>query len=271
MSSNFTKNIISTYYRKRFSLKPLLEVIGTENFSQREFGFLLDKRSNQFVRNLSFDSPSKLKQYLIDRAPWAAYVGAMYKKRPNKERSVTSLSVEKRELVFDLDLTDYNDIRDCGKEKNHYCRNCWPLVRKAALFIDETLKADFGFKEIKWFFSGRRGFHAWVLGEKSQQLTKEAREAIIAYLSPRDQKNLSRRFIQRVLNILCDDIPTESKVDRKKIYEKLPRLDRKVTIDLRRLMRIPGSLHQATGRPNTPTKDLREFYPDDVPYVWEMT
>lgn len=270
MSLNFTKNTISTYYRKRFSLKPLLGVIGTEHFSKREFGFLLNKRSNNFVRNLSFDSPSKLKQYLIDRAPWAAYVGARYDKRPNKETSVTSLAVEARELVFDLDLTDYNEVRECGKEKNHYCQKCWPLVRDAARFIDKSLRVDFGFKEIKWFFSGRRGFHAWILGKKSQQLSKEAREAIITYLAPRNQKILSRRFVQRVKTILCEDPSAEDKVDMEQIYERLPRLDRKVTIDLRRLMRIPGSLHQATGRPNTLIQDLQSFYPDSVPYGWEM-
>lgn len=222
------------------------------------------------MRNLSFKSPAELKSYLEEKAPWAAYVGAAYQSSPQKGKPVPSLQIKKRELVFDLDLTDYNDLRDCGTGKSHYCEECWPLVRNAAVFINETLKKDFGFGKIKWFFSGRRGLHAWVLGEKSQNLSKEAREAIIEYLSPRQTRSrLSRRFRFRVMRILGKGITKEGN-NLNDLFQKLPRVDRKVTIDLHRLMRIPGSLHQATGRPNTPVENLEDFYPDVIPFVWDL-
>lgn len=108
------------------------------------------------------------------------------------------------------------------------------------------------------------------MGEKSQKISKEVREAIIEYLSPRQTRSrLSRRFRFRVMRILGEGIEEESD-SLNQLYQKLPRVDRKVTIDLHRLMRIPGSLHQATGRPNTPLENLEEFYPDVVPFVWDL-
>lgn len=32
--------------------------------------------------------------------------------------------------MFDIDLTDYDDVRTCGKE-GHICNACWPLMAVA--------------------------------------------------------------------------------------------------------------------------------------------
>lgn len=44
--------------------------------------------------------------------------------------SGTGFSPVERELVFDIDLTDYDDVRTCGKE-GHICTSCWPLMAAA--------------------------------------------------------------------------------------------------------------------------------------------
>lgn len=47
--------------------------------------------------------------------------------------------------------------------------------------IDASLREDFGFKHIFWFFSGRRGVHCWVCDERARLLRQEVRTAIIGY------------------------------------------------------------------------------------------
>lgn len=46
-----------------------------------------------------------------------------------------------RELVFDIDLTDYDDVRTCGRE-GHICIKCWPLMAAAIKVCPCQVDAD---------------------------------------------------------------------------------------------------------------------------------
>ncbi len=319
MSSRFSKILsnLSVFYEEEFSLAPALEVIGSADFDKREFGFQVVKdNSVKFIRNISFKNPETLKNYILESIPLAIYVGAIYSEGPNyfEQKSIQNLDWIRRELIFDIDLTEYDTVRPCSCiGKNQACEYCWELINVSIKWIQETLVEDFGVKDIKWVFSGRRGVHAWILDRSMSLLDDEQRSAIINYLtffkgdgdsakiSPtakfnsryqervkkiifdsffnhttiaqlekigfskqranlileqRDKMGISNQFYsnfiyngERSASILPNqNFPSRDKINQNVLLRWSPRLDAAVTIDLRRVLRMPGSVHGESGK-----------------------
>ena len=188
-NSRFQKqlNSLKEFYETEFSLKSALAVMGIASFSKREFGFQVAQNNQiKFIRNISFATPEIFMDYIQQKIPLAMYVGAIYSEGPNyrQQKSIQRLKWIKRELIFDLDLTDYDSIRPCDcKGKNMMCNRCWPLINTSIMWIHETLKEDFGIKDITWVFSGRRGVHAWIGDQDFSLLDSDQRAAIVDYLT----------------------------------------------------------------------------------------
>ena len=128
-----------------------------------------------------------------------------------------------KELVFDIDLTDYDDIRTCCERAN-ICAKCWAFITMAIRVVDASLREDFGFEHILWVYSGRRGAHAWVCDARARNLPDDRRRAIAGYLdivrggSMGGKKvNLKRPLhphIARSLDILKDYFKQTTLVDQ---------------------------------------------------------
>uniref|UniRef100_A0A7S0N4R3 DNA primase n=1 Tax=Pyramimonas obovata TaxID=1411642 RepID=A0A7S0N4R3_9CHLO len=155
-------------------------------FQRREFCFTLE--GEIFVRYQSFKSASELHAALKDKVPEKIDLGPVYNVDPQRRSAYSTGGSERvfapveRELVFDVDMTDYDDVRTCCSGAD-ICNKCWPLMTIAIKVIDRGLRDDFGFESLFWVYSGRRGVHCWVCDSKARSLSDEARGAVAEYFS----------------------------------------------------------------------------------------
>lgn len=111
-------------------------------------------------------------------------IGPVYSTNPRDRKQLKNLSAFRplsKELCFDIDLTDYDDIRTCCDQAN-ICIKCWQFITMAIRVVDVALREDFGFKHIMWVYSGRRGAHAWVCDKKARTMDDQKRRAVAGYL-----------------------------------------------------------------------------------------
>ena len=109
-------------------------------------------------------------------------IGPVYSISPrDRKTNPSAFRPISKELCFDIDLTDYDEIRTCC-DKANICAKCWSFMTMAIKTIDVALRNDFGFKHIMWVYSGRRGAHAWVCDKNAREMDDAKRRAVAGYL-----------------------------------------------------------------------------------------
>lgn len=153
----------------------------TRNFTHREFAFTL--LNDVYIRYNSFSDWQEWKREVVRLNPARFEIGPVYTAKP-KDRKTVQKSVFKpvsRELVFDIDMTDYDAIRTCCSGKG-ICKRCWAFIVVAVQVLDSSLRSDFGFKHLLWVYSGRRGIHLWISDKGACEMADDARKAIVGWL-----------------------------------------------------------------------------------------
>ncbi len=215
---------------------------------------------------------------------------------------------------------------ECGygtKVDEWVCNECLGEARSQSLRLISILENDFAFDGLQINFSGSKGYHIHVRGDKVKQLSVSARSELIDFLTlngfdlhlnnfyfdglsyhcPSNPVGSQKRLLHRVkafLDLPADKIAALTAFSMKDINEflskkktifdsmargvlfSLPgrktekfwdsvlkisldeeslRIDRQTSIDIRKIIRVPDTLHGGTGLLAMPVKDLRTFKP----------
>ncbi|MCJ1287693.1 hypothetical protein MMC26_007045 [Xylographa opegraphella] len=187
-SAKFTDpEVMLAFYQRLFPFRPLFQWLNhsmkpSNDFAHREFAFTLANEA--YLRYLSFPSSDLLRKEVLRLNPARFEIGPVYSTNPRDRKTLRKASTFKpiaKELVFDIDLTDYDDIRTCC-DKANICHKCWIFVTMAIKVVDAALREDFGFEHILWVYSGRRGVHAWISDKKAREMDDGKRRALAGYL-----------------------------------------------------------------------------------------
>mmetsp|Transcript_15102 Transcript_15102/g.22248 ORF Transcript_15102/g.22248 Transcript_15102/m.22248 type:complete len:446 (-) Transcript_15102:4431-5768(-) len=187
----FSPELLSMYYSRLFPFEIMYDWMSynpskkdsVRLFSRREFSFTIEiDREEIYIRYQSFSKQEEFRAAILQRKPMKIDIGAVFSHPPKDHKAIgQGFKTEQRELVFDIDLTDYDEVRQCGCSGAQICMKCWQMMTMAVKVMDCGLREDFGFKHIAWFYSGRRGVHAWVCDEEARKLSNEARSAVANY------------------------------------------------------------------------------------------
>lgn len=211
--NEFSDELLRLYYERLFPASLLCKWLDHSSnmklLRNREFSFTLE--GDIYIRYLSFKNAAELLKEVKRKQPRKIDIGAIYNIEPAKKKSVRASSFipKQRELVFDIDLTDYEEVMGSTKSESIWGINSsrWKYMSTAMRIMTDVLRHDFGMKSFIWIFSGRRGVHCWVNDAKARELTDSQRKTILTFVTVLSGKKLEVRFplhptLERCLPVL---------------------------------------------------------------------
>eukprot|EP00933_Yihiella_yeosuensis_P033756 TRINITY_DN27396_c0_g1_i1.p1 TRINITY_DN27396_c0_g1~~TRINITY_DN27396_c0_g1_i1.p1 ORF type:complete len:462 (-),score=87.16 TRINITY_DN27396_c0_g1_i1:95-1480(-) len=194
-NEDFSPQLLHIYYDRLFPFLQMFRWLSYRNdpkssnpavqkdfFLRREFTFVL--QGDVYCRYQCFKDADEYKAKVMAQQPVRMEIGAVFTHPPKNHNTVIKDAYKpvERELVFDIDMDDYDNIRTCCSGAK-LCPKCWTFMKAAILTLRRALTEDFGFEHMMFVYSGRRGVHCWVCDSAARKLNNEQRSAVAEYLT----------------------------------------------------------------------------------------
>jgi len=273
-------NLLKVYFK--YYYKHPDDEISVTHVEKREIAYQPFDREIM-VRHLAFRDLDSLRKFLAETVPAHVYYSTAYYQDPDNP-DMDKKGWEGADLVFDIDA-DHLDTSSCkeASEQKVLTLECLEDALRETLKLIDVLEGELGFSRGEYYvtFSGHRGFHVHVESEQVKKLSQDERREILDYLLARafnierfiDEKQrllaapglegLGGRIWRAIETLLEDEDlkvrATQFKRILKRQVKKLIEVNSKitnilkvhvdeiVTLDIKRLIRVPNSLHGKTG------------------------
>ena len=219
------------------------------------------RKAGLFLR--ADDGPRHLERLIEQQRPHAIHAG------PWLVDHYKTAAVRWRELTFDIDIPEIPAAqRRCAcRGEKRCCTQCWTTFAESGmLYLRHVLWACFGWRDVRFFFSGRKGWHAWVLDATEAAVVRNPQVRTWLYeelCMPRGIPDLKarRHDIWTALYSCVRPRWAEHKRDRlpaeptsveaatpdEELAACIPIMDAPVTTDLKHCMKVPLMPHPVTG------------------------
>jgi DNA primase small subunit len=109
------KPLLQYYYRGKSFPYQLIHSIFSSRFREREFCYYtIEDDKENWKRAISFNTALDLKNCFTENIPYSVYNGAIYEKPVATYESMKDAITKETDLVFDIDIDDYDELRTCG-------------------------------------------------------------------------------------------------------------------------------------------------------------
>ncbi|EDZ71451.1 YIR008Cp-like protein, partial [Saccharomyces cerevisiae AWRI1631] len=142
------------YYKSLYPFKHIFNWLNhspkpSRDMINREFAMAF--RSGAYKRYNSFNSVQDFKAQIEKANPDRFEIGAIYNKPPRERDTLlkSELKALEKELVFDIDMDDYDAFRTCCSGAQ-VCSKCWKFISLAMKIMNTALREDFGYKDFIW-------------------------------------------------------------------------------------------------------------------------
>lgn len=264
-----------------------------DNLHCLEFAFDNDG-SGPNDRYNAYQTLDQLSTKIKKNAPYAVYSSVSHYEYPAQRENWL-----RAELVFDIDARDL-PARRCTCNLGEVCEICLEDAKEVALTLIDTLQDDFGIKNLFLIYSGR-GYHVRCIDKDAMGIETRGKifEYVTGSVIPEDlfmvhgypaafrrmtaltlskidhldmrggSKILEKKksIIDALVNrdrITLHDLITKKALQN--LLEELKKIntesvDGKCTIDIKRILRLPTSLHSKVSMICTVVEDWEKFDP----------